>query len=123
MFTLGSEVKFMIDYVSIGKRIKKNRLNQGMTQEILAEKVNISIPHISRIENGSSSPSLQTLVDICNALDITIDNLMQDSLPAAKKRIGGRLNVLLADCTIAEMNMVVNVVDVLLQEIREIQKN
>lgn len=112
----------MIDYASIGKQIKKNRLNQGMTQEVLAEKVNISIPHISRIENGSSSPSLQTLVDICNALDITIDNLMQDSLPAARKRIGGRLETILADCTTAEMNMIVNVIDILLQEIREMQK-
>lgn len=112
----------MIDYVSIGKQIKKNRLNRGMTQEVLAEQVNISIPHISRIENGSSSPSLQTLVDICNTLDITIDDLMQDSLPAVKKRIGGRLESLLADCTTAEMNMIVNVVDVLLQEIREIRK-
>lgn len=112
----------MIDYVSIGKQIKKSRVNRGMTQEVLAEKVNISIPHISRIENGSSSPSLQTLVDICNALDITIDNLMQDSLPAAKKRVVGRLEALLAGCTSAEMNMIMNVVEVLLQEIREMQR-
>lgn len=112
----------MINYISIGKQIKKKRLDQGMTQEVLAEKVNISIPHISRIENGSSSPSLQTLVDICNALNITIDDLMQDSLPAAKKRIRGRLDEILADCTPAEMNMIVNVVDVLLQQTRDMQK-
>jgi len=78
-------------------------------------------PYISRIETGSSSPSLQTLVDICNALDLTIDDLMQDSLSAAGKRINSRLEDLLTGCTIAEMNMVVNVVSVLLQEIRGIQ--
>lgn len=111
----------MIDYLSIGKRIRMNRCNVGMTQELLAEKVNVSPPYISRIESGSSSPSLQTLVDICNALDLTIDDLMQDSLPAARKRISSRLEELLIDCTTAEMNMIVNVVDVLLQEIRKMQ--
>ncbi len=46
---------------------------------------------------------------------------MQDSLPAARKRIDSRLEELLAGCTTAEMNMVVHVVRVLLQELRKIQ--
>lgn len=112
----------MIDYPSIGKRIRANRRNSGITQEILAEKINVSPPYISRIETGSAFPSLQTLVDICNALDITIDDLMQDSLSAARSRISGRLEALLAGCTASEMNLVANVVDVLLQEIRAIPK-
>lgn len=112
----------MIDYLSIGKRIRANRHSSGITQEMLAEKISVSPPYISRIETGSASPSLQTLVDICNALDVTLDDLMQDNLPAAKKRISGRLNMLVADCTAAEMNMVVNVVTVLLQEMRNVQK-
>jgi len=111
----------MIDYLSIGKRIRVNRHNVGMTQETLAEKVNVSPPYISRIENGSSSPSLQTLVDICNALNITIDDLMQESLPAARRRIGSQLDELLVHCTSAETNMIVNIVRVLIQEIRNIQ--
>lgn len=110
----------MIDYVSIGKRIRKNRLDRGITQEALAERVHISIPHVSRIENGSSSPSLQTLVDICNALDITIDSLMQDSLPAAKKQVNGRLEALLTDCTAAEAEFILHIVDALLRELRRL---
>ncbi len=110
----------MIDYLSIGKRIRAYRRSIGMTQELLAEKVNVSPPYISRIENGSSSPSLQTLVDICNALDITIDEVMQDSLSAARKHISRHLDELLKDCTTAEMNMIVNVVRVLLQEFRNV---
>ncbi len=39
----------MIDYMSIGKRIRINRHNTGMTLELLAEKVNISPPYIRRI--------------------------------------------------------------------------
>lgn len=110
----------MIDYSSIGKRIKKNRLSCGITQEVLAEKVNVSIPHISRIENGFSSPSLQTLVDICNVLGITIDDLMQDSLPAAKMRFNRQLEGLLVDCSPAELKFLTNVIPALLHEIRNL---
>ncbi len=110
----------MIDYLSIGKRIKKNRLSRGITQEVLAERVNVSIPHISRIENGFSSPSLQTLVDICNVLGITIDDLMQDSLLAAKPHMNKRLEELLVDCTATELNFIANVIPALLREIRNL---
>jgi len=110
----------MIDYVSIGKRIQKNRHRCGMTQEVLAEKVNISVPHVSRIENGGSSPSLQTLVDICNVLGITIDDLMQDSLPAAKPRLSRRLEEALEGCSAAELNFIANVIPPLLREIRSL---
>lgn len=113
----------MIDYVSIGKRIKKNRRNRGITQEVLAERVNISIPHISRIENGSSFPSLQTLVDICNTLDITIDDLMQDSLPAARKSLEGRLGEIVAGCSAEELNLVAEVAETVLRNVRNIYKN
>lgn len=110
----------MIDYSSIGKRIQKIRRSRGITQETLAEKVNVSIPHISRIENGFSSPSLQTLVDICNVLGITIDNLMQDSLPAARPNMSRRLEAILADCSTAELAFIENVLPALLREIRNL---
>lgn len=108
----------MIDYISIGRQIKKNRLRANMTQETLAEKVSVTPPYISRIETGSSSPSLQTLVDICNALHITIDDLMQDSFTAMKKKTEGRLDLLLTDCSLSEMNLIADVVDAILRNVR-----
>ena len=76
----------MIDYYSIGRRIQQRRVQRNITQERLAEMVNVSVPHISRIENGSSQPSLQVLVDICNALELTVDDLMQDSLSSVRSK-------------------------------------
>lgn len=113
----------MIDYVSIGKRIKGIRLMRGITQEKLAETVNISVPHVSRIENGWASPSLQTLVDICNALDITIDSLMQDSLPAARKNLMGALGEVVADCTAEELNMLAEIAQSILRSVRSTYKS
>ena len=110
----------MIDYISIGEKIRKVRQNRRITQEVLAEKINVTPTHVSRIERGTSSPSLQTLVDICNVLGITIDDLMQDSLPAAKSKINTRLEAVLADCTVAELNFLANVIPTLLHELRSL---
>lgn len=109
----------MINYNAIGKYIRKNRDRLGMTQETLAEKINVSIPHISRMENGSAKPSLQTLVDICNALNITIDDLMQESVPAAKEKRSGPLLEILASCSEAELDMITDVVKVILYNMRK----
>ena len=49
----------------------------------IAEKVDISVSHVSNLENGNTEPSLETLVEICNALRVTADHLLCDSLDAA----------------------------------------
>ena len=54
------------DYESIGRRVRKIRQERNMTQEALAEKLNVSNQHISDIErglNGMSIPSLDTDAD------------------------------------------------------------
>lgn len=109
----------MINYRFIGEQIQKYRKRAGMTQEVLAEKAEISVPHVSRIETGTTKPSLQTLVDICNALDTTIDNLMQDSVPAAKRNIEGRMGELLEDCSLQELELLTEVAETILKKTRE----
>ena len=55
---------------TIGKNVKSIRLSKGITQEVMAEKLNKSINFVSLLEKGSSGASLQTLVDICNILEV-----------------------------------------------------
>ena len=43
-----------VDYVAIGKRIKQLRREQYMSQETLAMRIDVSIPHMSNIENGKT---------------------------------------------------------------------
>lgn len=112
----------MIDYASIGKLIRQNRHLASMTQETLAEKINVSPPYVSRIETGSASPSLQTLVDICNALHITLDDLMRDSIPATRKNLEGRLAEIVDGCTAEELHLVADVVETILRNVRNIYK-
>ena len=52
------------------------------TQEALAKKVNVSMSYIGHIERGQKRCSLETLIGIANALNVSPDTLLQDSLHA-----------------------------------------
>ena len=65
-----------MDYVALGKSIKKFRHIADLTQEDLADFCDCSASHIARIELGISIPSLDMMVRIANALHVTIDKLV-----------------------------------------------
>lgn len=65
-----------MDLQNIGKNIQRTRVSRGLTQAKLAEKVGVSINHISRIETGAGTMSLDSLVAVSNALDTTPDYLL-----------------------------------------------
>ncbi len=56
----------------IGKRIKRLRLNSGMTLEVLADKVGLSASYLSRIERGRNSPSLNVLVKLTKVMNVSV---------------------------------------------------
>ena len=63
---------------AIGRRIKAAREKKQLTQEQLAELVDLSTMHISVIERGVKLPKLETLINIANVLDVSADVLLQD---------------------------------------------
>lgn len=67
-----------LDFEIIGKRLKEIRLSKGLTQEYVANKVDVNTSHISNIENNRVKVSLSALVNICNALDTTIDYILNN---------------------------------------------
>ena len=73
-----------MDYYQIGQRIRKYRKACGMSQEQLAEKIGISVTHMSHIETGNTKLSLQVFVDIANALEVQTDALLFDELSFRK---------------------------------------
>lgn len=58
-----------IDYCIIGTRLKQARLKAGLTQQELAEKTNLSVAYISRVERGNSHINLKRLSEFCTILD------------------------------------------------------
>ena len=57
-----------IDYRLIGARIKKARKTFGITQEALAEQLDVTIGYVSQIERGVTKPNLEMLSSIASAL-------------------------------------------------------
>ena len=74
-----------LDYTIIGERLKKARLEKNLTQEQLAEQIDVSIAFLSRVERGSSHINLKRLTQICNILGISEDS--SDYLNADFKEI------------------------------------
>lgn len=69
-----------MDYRDLGIRVRTIRRQAGMTQEELAEKVGISASFLGHIERGSRVASLETLVALCNTLNISPVYLLEASL-------------------------------------------
>lgn len=63
---------------SIGKYIREYRLKNGLRQEDLAEKANLSTNYIGMLERGEKVPSLETLVTIVNSLGVSADMILVD---------------------------------------------
>lgn len=69
-----------MNYEMLGKRIRDYRKKLHLTQEQLSETANISLSFLGHIERGSRKASLETIVSLSNALNISPHFLLQDSL-------------------------------------------
>ena len=87
-----------VDYESIGKRIKHYRTEKRLSQEELAELVSTTYKHISNIENGERGSSVEMLILIANALDVSADDLLTDNLKHSSSPVGTEIHDLLLDC-------------------------
>ena len=63
----------------LGKRIKEIRKTRGMTQPQLAERIGVDPKYISRLETGTSTPSLDTILNIASSLDVETSELFSFS--------------------------------------------
>ena len=65
----------------LGKRINAVRKDRGLTADRLSEMCNINATYLRQIEGNVKTPSLSVFIDICRALKISPDYLLQDELP------------------------------------------
>ncbi len=62
-------------YKQLGHNIKQKRKQLGLTQQQLADKMNISLNFMGKIEVAFSKPSLDTLIELANALETSVSDL------------------------------------------------
>ncbi|WP_271006502.1 helix-turn-helix domain-containing protein [Listeria seeligeri] len=65
--------------LNIGKKLKVYRLELGVTQKEFADVLNINHQNYSKMERGIYTPSLEKLLEICNSLRITPNDLLLDN--------------------------------------------
>lgn len=93
-----------LNYRLVGERLRAIRKKRGYTQEQLAEMADISPQHCSGIETGGAKVSLPALVQLCNALEATTDEVLFDSVPAAEKPgLLREVETVFSDCSAVEV--------------------
>lgn len=75
----------------IGTKIQQARREKGYTQEYVAEKIEKSVDILRSIENGRSVGSVETLLNICNLLGITLDYVFSDLLDKKEEILNNKL--------------------------------
>lgn len=65
-----------VDYIVIGKRIRERRRSRNLSQEQLADLIDKSTVFVSNLENGKKGASLESIINICLVLDLSLDELI-----------------------------------------------
>ncbi|MCQ2495501.1 MAG: helix-turn-helix domain-containing protein [Lachnospiraceae bacterium] len=109
----------MIDYKTIGNKIRSRRLACSLSQEQLAEACDVGTTHISHIETGNCIPSLKVFISILNALSCSADELLCDELNKAEHTYAAHLSDLLDDCDSHELMIITDTVKALKTSLRK----
>ena len=98
-----------VDTALIGKNIKYYRSMKRLSQEELANQVFVSSIHISYLETGAKTPSLELLILIANALEVSADDLLAENLTHTSSSVGKALHLLLQSCSEREREMLTRI--------------
>ena len=97
-----------MDRSLLGVAIRVARLKKGLTQEQLAELVEITPTHEKHIESAHRLPSVEVLFSIAQALDLSLDNII---FPEQEKTNGSvnEIQVMLNQCNERELAVLLDV--------------
>lgn len=89
----------------LGARLKEIRKARGLTQEALAEKVDLTPQYLSRLEAGHQSPSVETVARLAEALDLELYELFNFGHQGTVKEVRERLRKLIQESREEELRL------------------
>ncbi len=98
-----------MDILELGKRIRTARRKKGMSQAELADKVGISVPYVSDVENGKKTIGVDIFMRIAEALQVSTDWLLRVDIPQNRHVNHSDAAELLEDCTSEEALMLLKI--------------
>lgn len=105
-----------MDWASIGRNIRHYRQESGLRQEDLAATAGLTANYIGMVERGEKTPSLETLVALLNALQISADMVLTDVVDSGYTVKQSLLAEKVGRLPAAERERIYAVVDVLVQQ-------
>ena len=105
-----------LDYSIIGERLKKARKSKKLTQEQLAEKIDVSVAFLSRVERGDVKINLPRLSQICDILDISISYILTGVGSNSKNYLSDDFSNLLKNCPAEKLKLIYDIAKVIINE-------
>ncbi len=105
-----------LDYNVIGERLKKARNDKKITQEKLAEQLDVSIAFLSRIERGSSHINLKRLSQICEILGVSEGYILNGSSSDSKNYLNSEFSNVLNNISSEKQKLIYKIAKVISEE-------
>lgn len=100
-----------VDYVKMGRIMKQKRELLELSQEDLGSMTLTSNVHISNIEKGTRAPSLDLFVEIANALGLSADDLLVNSLTVSSSVAGQDVHAIFQGCNKHEKEILIRLLN------------
>lgn len=105
-----------LDYKIIGERIRKARIENNLTQENLAEKLDVSVAFVSRIECGTTHINLTRLSEVCSILNIDEGLILNGVSTNSKNYLSDEFNELLSSCPKDTQKLIYDIAKIIIRD-------
>lgn len=112
-----------VNEIMIGHRIREERLRLNLTQEALAEDVELTTAYIGQVERGERNLTLENLIKVANRLGVTVDYLLTDSVNADRDTTVIQLSQLLNGRSLNEKELAVSLIKTLFSHLDRASEN
>ena len=105
-----------LDFAVIGHRLKRARLDKKMTQEDLAEQLEVSVAFLSRIERGLSHVNLKRLSQICSILGVSEGYILNGTASTSEQYLISEFNEILSNCPADKQKLIYKIAKTIIEE-------
>ena len=104
-----------MDFSNIGKRIQATRIENKISQKEMADFLGISMNYISKLENGKTKIELKTFIKICDFLNISIYDVLNEKSDNIIRYMDKELYELIIRCNLEKQRLICNMVKLLIK--------
>ena len=102
-----------MDYVKLGEKIKRERIHNRLTQEMLAEMAEITSSYVGQIERGERKVTLSKLVRIANVLNVSVDYLLSDTIDTIEDDFEIEVKNVMSSMEEKDKQMVIDIIKII----------